>query len=167
MRITNSLTLYIGYIAPTISHPILSPLHLKQIERSFIFLFRICIWSPSTILPLLHVFHSHFPSHKYHTDTLYLFNSPAFHYWFQSQHSKGFLEVSLLWVYFTLISTTPSITLLSPFLPASVIQQPLIHTVISSTLVCKYLYCILTYIPLGVYPGVVSMDHTTILFLVF
>jgi hypothetical protein len=47
--------------------------------------------------------------------TLYMSYSLVFHYYFQSQCSKGFLNVSLLWVYFTLVSSTPCITLPYPF----------------------------------------------------
>jgi hypothetical protein len=36
---------------------------------------------------------------------------------------EGFLYVSLLWVFFTLVSSTPSIILPYPFLPTPIIQQ--------------------------------------------
>jgi hypothetical protein len=46
---------------------------------------------------------------------VYLFHSPVFCYSFLGQCSKGFLSVPLLWVYFTLVHSTPSIALLYPF----------------------------------------------------
>jgi hypothetical protein len=33
--------------------------------------------------------------------------------------------------------------------------------------VCKCLYCILAYIPLDIYPGMVSLSHMAVLFLAF
>jgi hypothetical protein len=46
-----------------------------------------------------------------HIHTLYIFHSPVFHFKFQIQCSKGFLHVSQLWLYCTLVSSVPSVTL--------------------------------------------------------
>jgi hypothetical protein len=45
------------------------------------------------------------------------FYSLVFHFWFQIQCSKGFLNVFWLWIYLILVNSSPSVTLLYPFPP--------------------------------------------------
>jgi hypothetical protein len=73
---------------------------LKAIARGFIDLFHICLWSPSTIFPHFHVFHS--LSHKYPPTHYTYFTIPSFIINFKFNVQRGLLmcphcEYTLLW----------------------------------------------------------------------
>jgi hypothetical protein len=106
------LILYISYIAPPSSLPFGSlPTPLKAIARGFLVLFHIGIWNLSTIFHHLNLLPSlsplllvPFPQH-YTYFIVVVFDTNL------SRCSKGCLNVCPLWVCFTLVRSTPSITL--------------------------------------------------------
>jgi hypothetical protein len=87
------------------------PTLLKAIASGFLVLFHICIWSPSTTYHHLNLLSPSSLPLVPPTHTLYLFYSPGFHYYYLSWCSKVCLNVCPWCVYFTLVCSTPPITL--------------------------------------------------------
>jgi hypothetical protein len=87
--------------------------HLKQLQEISLFYFIYEVHQRYTVT-FISFFHPS-PSYYYHPHILYLFYSPVFCYWYLNWCSNGFLKVCPLWVYFTLVCSTPAITLPYPF----------------------------------------------------
>jgi hypothetical protein len=111
------LMLYSSYIAPLSLTLNTLPAPLKAIAGGFLVLVHTGLQSPSTIYHYFNLFHSPSPPIRIphvHTHTVPLLRFCLSLFIFKLM-VKRFLNVSLLWVYFALVHSTPSIILSYPF----------------------------------------------------